>query len=628
IKNGIYDDDEANSSANVQQSAYYSDDGDNERDDDDDDDDDPFKSTASMEMLSMETDAKALVERLKSKPKYRRKPWWKLLRNCIVAAGLLYFGLLLAKLSPLSTNWLAKQMYAEPETSSNGLAVIFGGIMVAMGCILGLNFLLGLCMPGRKFLRSLSLFVRARVVTIILIIIAIMYIPMTTTLFRAYDCSRMTCSAGQEFVVYPVSLDFTTLAAGFTRNASQSSACVSCDFNSSTCAIASQLCPGDSGLRLNTDPSLSCTDELYPYYVPGATLVFFTVTLGIPIMYYRLVKLVTRYVREIPVSSTLAISNADSDSRIANEAGGFGMAEAVGSQAYLAVPPKAMDRKDLSKKEDEWRVQVGLSMNAARGLYKAFLWKWRFYSIITLARSLAALIVFVFVVYYPAVLTIAIFCIHFVFFVLSVAVRPYLNLAEDILSAVCLLLNAVNALISILVIRGIDIPPSLIYVLAPFNIALPLLAVGYAVLVVIREKKGEKALEAAKKGKKTVVRIGAPRDDEERRAKRELLQLVARIDEQLNTQILKEISTFFLLVGLASFISFCITVVGILKASGTSTVVGATALPHTNESAAAEFEFGGYASWAEFTTNCCCEQWPLQKNSTAGDGKVYEFWKW
>lgn len=67
------------------------------------------------------------------------------------------------------------------------------------------------------------------------------------------------------------------------------------------------------------------------------------------------------------------------------------------------------------------------------------------------------------------------------------------------LSAICLLINALNALIAILTARGFNIPPEIIYVLAPINVGLPLLVIAVGAYFAFKEPKGAAALRKEQK---------------------------------------------------------------------------------------------------------------------------------
>lgn len=130
---------------------------------------------------------------------------------------------------------------------------------------------------------------------------------------------------------------------------------MSCNFSTS-CPIATKLCPGATDSRLSLDKSLSCSTEILPYYGPGAAMLLVIIGFGVPFLYYRLIYLSTKLVHSIPPESTFDV------------------------QGDAAV----------------WFLQMQLSTNLCRALYYGFKYKWRYYSLLILFVKMLVVAVYVF----------------------------------------------------------------------------------------------------------------------------------------------------------------------------------------------------------------------------------------
>ncbi|RKO83182.1 hypothetical protein BDK51DRAFT_45266 [Blyttiomyces helicus] len=148
---------------------------------------------------------------------------------------------------------------------------------------------------------------------------------------------------------HPTHPDSADLEASISQSTYNSTACRSCGFNISTCPITATLCPTVSDLRLDVDPSLSCSSEIYPYYVPGATLVFLAITIGIPAMYFRMVQIATRAIHHIPESMA------------------GGMLQTHGARVKAA---------DASGNGLRWRFWMGITGVSSKGLFSPFSYRW------------------------------------------------------------------------------------------------------------------------------------------------------------------------------------------------------------------------------------------------------------
>jgi hypothetical protein len=52
---------------------------------------------------------------------------------------------------------------------------------------------------------------------------------------------------------------------------------------------------------LIVDSQISCSNDIYPYYLPGAVPVLLIVVLGLPYLFLKLIQVATKLVGEAPV---------------------------------------------------------------------------------------------------------------------------------------------------------------------------------------------------------------------------------------------------------------------------------------------------------------------------------------
>ncbi|EGF77419.1 hypothetical protein BATDEDRAFT_91788 [Batrachochytrium dendrobatidis JAM81] len=408
---------------------------------------------------------------------------------------------------------------------------------------------------GRIILHKVKAFSMFNMGTLVFLLLSAVYIPISTSLLTVFGCTVQTCSA-----------DVASLASDLTASAN-TTACVKCSFNTTMCPIASSLCPGDTDLRLNADPSLSCATEILPYYGPGAILMLIVICLGVPYIYYRLTSLATKLVQIIPPNP------------------------------LLANTPQSI-----------WHLQMQLSANICRGLYYGYKYTWRYYTLVSLSQKLAVVAISVFAVLYPSNLIMAILAIHGVCLFIAIIFRPYDQVVENLLNIACLFLNAMNATVALLIVLNIyQFSSGLIYFISALNIALPTILLIY--LIVIDVKRTSMLKKQIKKAKM---------DDPE------LDRLIKEIDIQMNAYTIKTLVRFFMTVGTVAFLSLALTCIGFVRSIVESNTYSSSVPTAATSNSSAMYEFAGYSSWNEFTNKCCCE---YQTASPQTQTNLNEIWK-
>ncbi|TPX37145.1 hypothetical protein SmJEL517_g01034 [Synchytrium microbalum] len=627
----------------------------------------------SVSTVALSNEIKPNLKLLASGSHYKMKPWWKILRNMIVAGALLYSGLLLvgATSNPYTSDYLSQVEGQQIQP----IAIALGTILLVFGTLLSYNIISGFFLAGRKMNKRMNSFFRKNMTQFALLGMVILYIPQTTAVFNVFPCTQITCSAGQQFVTNRIDLDITSISSTFLRNTTNSTACTACTFQSTCPAnVAAQLCPSVSDLRLNKDPSLSCISEVYPFYLPGAVLVVISATLGFPWLIHTLVSVVSQFLKDIPPLG--ATTQAES-----------------------------------------WLIHGSLSQNSCKSLYFGYHYKWRYYNLNVVVQKFLVVAVFVFSVYHEIAIATVIACIHCFFFITALYSRPYVNITETVLSIACVGLNAANSVLAVLVAFQLNVPPNTIYAVATGNLAIPILCIVVGSYFEARlqkriiesqkariggapankvqlakdrgrrvhadpgqdealpsfmasrkvpskgakgkanvsnqhhqhaaiatrgyeeqggydgdnldreseESEDEYEYEDHRQDKKTLKDKKKKKKPEMTPEEKRLVELVKRLDGQLNVFLLRVLVQFFLVMGLAVFLGLCMTGIGIIRIASDSDVVGATSYAELSNTSATNFEFAGYASWSDFTSNCCCSTTTSSYTNTSTS--LYEMWK-
>ncbi|KAI9144920.1 hypothetical protein BKA69DRAFT_1052073 [Paraphysoderma sedebokerense] len=350
---------------------------------------------------------------------------------------------------------------------------------------------------------------------------------MTTSILSMTNCEWVTCPAEHEFPLRSVQLDVTSIASDFQRNISNGTVCSSCSFNPSWCPIASELCPETQDLRLVKNNSFSCTREIYPYYLPGAVLMFITITVGVPLIFYKLISVSTRYVTEIP---------AEGDTPT-----------------------------------EKWRSQCLSSSNSCRSLYSMFRYRWRYYKLFAIIHKLALVAIFIYGTNNSFLLVASLAASHSLFAALSIYSSPYVSKAEDFLATSCLLVNAANAIIALLIAMNYKLSSEIAYAVAILNIAAPILAVcvgfyaEYRDYQKMQERKRQKMEDLEEKISAQASANQLSINERSSAIQDGNNELIDSLDQELDARLSKLLVNFFLYMGIAAFLSLCVVAIGIIQ---------------------------------------------------------------
>ncbi|KNE62587.1 hypothetical protein AMAG_07789 [Allomyces macrogynus ATCC 38327] len=514
------------------------------------------------------------VNRIKSKNRAGKKSFWRQTRNFVVGFGLTTFGLIIT--GAFKNGWLSSEFnyYSAFESALLSIGSPIGWVMFGFGVALLYNWLSGLSARMRRFNTRVNYLFRKNVVKVVLFVLGIFYIPMATSILSVFMCVWVTAPAGNEFVLRTVSLDWSSLLSSFSRSTTTGVAYTACNFRANECPIANDLCPQSTDLRLAADVSFSCLKEIYPFYLPGALFAVVTVIVGIPWLYYRLIAVSARFIRELPAST---------------------------------------DDPDL-----KWREQCMLTNSSCKSLFLGFELKWKYYKLVLLLHKIIIVSVFIFADKNSFAVICVLTASHSLFALLSLYSRPYIKLYEDVLATLCLLVNVGNAIVTLFVALGYTIPTWATILVPGLNIAAPSLVLAFGFYMQYREwkrKKAEAAAEAAASADASTdpitarqAKLKTKQPDLAATLSRADLEFIDSLDQDLDQRLLRTLVNSFLGLGLGAFLALAISAIGLMQAVSSNDLVRARAVDTgTAIAAPVAYEFAGYASWAEFTANCCCE---------------------
>ena len=227
-------------------------------------------------------------------------------------------------------------------------AVIIGpiGFLACCNCF-------GNCFKsGRTTFTKMNSFVRKSSLKVVLVLLALIYMPINTVLLKFTVCEPISCGAGQMISRVDGWTDISSILSTsvFPRNLSNT--CTNCVVdNQCPATLIKSFCGGESDSLLVIDPTLSCSREIVPYFIPAVILMLISFTFGIPFLYYRLVKMVNIFLQKI---------------------------------------------KLLESNDDDWIIRIRASKNSCSQMYNVYFYKWRYFKLVLIWYRLLIVSFFVF----------------------------------------------------------------------------------------------------------------------------------------------------------------------------------------------------------------------------------------
>ena len=440
-----------------------------------------------------------------------KKGFWRQLRNTIL--GLLMFIVGASLFSNIGRG------------SGNGPLFI---VISISGILLIYNVISNMSDKGRKFNTKVNYKFRKDIVKIILTIFGLLYVPITLSTFRfvfssaTFD-SYVACENNQ---IHNMKMPFEPFTGGSRDCISAVNGTMSTNIpiDFSNFGIKSNIL---TEKFLTLDKTILYYSEILPYFVPGCILSILVLTIGMPILYYKLIKTCAKYVHEIPV---------------------------------LAVKP-----------ENQWVIRAAASRNCCRSIYAMYRLKWRDYKLISLIYRLIVVCIVTFAgvdKLHPEnsarIVFIILMAVHSIALCITLYSRPHIKRIEDILSIVCQSLNILNCFIAVLLSSGVYVSPKLVLPVILLTTLLPIFAIFFGLYLDAREsKRMAKNMEHHIKLTKHELREKGPEGDLSRGnvelaeylniEKEELINMDMVIDKKLQDVLVYYSILFVIVSGLSVF---------------------------------------------------------------------------
>eukprot|EP00835_Amoeboradix_gromovi_P005348 NODE_494_length_7750_cov_0.325317.p1 type:complete len:723 gc:universal NODE_494_length_7750_cov_0.325317:6033-3865(-) len=385
-----------------------------------------------------------------------KKSFWRQSRNLIL--GFFFFGI---------GTFLFRNIDRNSGNNGNPIFVILG----LVGIVMLYNVISNMSVRGRMFNTRMNYGFRKNVVKIILIVMSLLYVPITLSTFRfVFSSNFVEYQKCQNTEVRNMKMPFAPYTGG-------SNSCFSSYNNTEVQFTDYGLKKSlESELFMKIDKTILYYSEILPYFIPGCVLSIFLITIGMPILYYKLIKTCSKFVQEIPV---------------------------------LAKNP-----------ENQWIVRVTASKNCCRSLYAMFQLKWKDYKLISLVYRLLVVSIVSLAGLNKTdrgtstqVVFVALTGVHLFVFSITCYSRPYISNIEDIVAIVCQGLNVVNAFIAVLFSFKVPVSAKVAGPVIVATTILPFLAIMLGLYLDSRySKKMSKDLVHHKKKSKAEVEEGPEGD--------------------------------------------------------------------------------------------------------------------
>lgn len=519
-------------------------------------------------------------------------------------AGVVLTGFLSVRLDVLQTE----------GSSTSGIFTIVGFSCLGLAAALLIYLVLFAFEGGRLVLEAIGRFFRTQMLMILMLAISTSFVPILSYCMNMFQCAEYSCPAGTVFNPYAA-----REVNSYDRSAARfCDPCVFLNTNNSVCAIAtssaqrSATCPAWKSSRNWKNPDIACDDEAAAYFFVAAGIVLIVYLFCIPLLYRKLIYQMTDAIAEKiepPPQETVVAAAAGSSTAVAIDAG-------------RSAP---MAASDVARKR--WMDQIVLCRPVAGSLYEPFAHSYRFYQLFLMAYRLAIVMLLVIVAPISSATTIGVLIAHGVAALITVFVRPYLYFLEQALSIVLAALNVLNAVYALSVWReGKNVGKETTGAFIALNFIAPtLITIGALAHQAVSRRRRHRALVTGNATSPTASE-GQPQPRSaaavlQHARRKQLMKLLGEqylaVKSQIDRDVSRELSRYFMIMGVFIFIALGVAVLGTLRQRQTQYLIGTSRLRREAKTALAD-----YPSWDAFTTNCCC----LQSSNPSVSFRLAERW--
>jgi len=477
------------------------------------------------------------------------------------------------------------------------LVLILGGFLLLIGNILS-SF-----GYGRFLLRKGKMFFDRWAVTGFLLLLSILYMPITRLLFSVWLPVELSCPAGEWFPEYANQLS----SAESQWLAREDYQCETCAFFShddykldwkvrfeTAGECVAHFCRGETSIRSFEDPRLDYREMILPFFGVSSALTIIGFTMGVPLLYWVLVYKHTEVL----------------------EAG----VDVHQSRAQIRTIRNLFSV--IHTQDVHWDYRVSMSNNRAKSLYSIFEYRFRYMKLFIILQKLFLILIVIFLTNFLVAAAIAVACLHFIILGITIATRPFFDPKSNALGIAISFASACNPLIIVLTYYGaLNVAPTELvsWLIIVVNFVFPLLALCVGCFFSVRRKR--------------VLNSQEEKIDKELSEAERLKQLADRqvLDDDLDEITLTWVLRVFVAMTLTGFISIAFLAFGQFWAAAQTNVVAPT-LPNLGENFAELYaecriedlvksnELVQYSDWRNFTANCCC----MDRQSKESYGEDFE----
>eukprot|EP00003_Mantamonas_plastica_P023445 TRINITY_DN4224_c0_g1_i3.p1 TRINITY_DN4224_c0_g1~~TRINITY_DN4224_c0_g1_i3.p1 ORF type:complete len:552 (-),score=179.29 TRINITY_DN4224_c0_g1_i3:74-1729(-) len=347
----------------------------------------------------------------------------KILKDLLLLAVFLILGLL--SIGALDS----MQAQVNQVTPLTRLGSALGPVFLTFAAFLLIHLILSLSAGGRRLIWKITKAIGNNLVRVLILLMTILYIPVTNTIANAIQCEDITCPTGTQFVdknsVFDQDVTFKVTAANV---------CQSCVFPNNDCpaTLAAKVCPKTLDARLSVDPAFSCQD-ITPYFAPIAGLMTVGFIIGVPYFYFALIR------------------------------------------KHKNLLEIELETDQLEINDENWAEALETTNNVAKNIYSPFENVWAYWKVLLILQKLLIVVALRLLPSTPAV----IYCtlaIHLIVFGMSAYAAPYLKLTQDFLSIATNFMNMANSAIALSLLLGLKMPSGMVIGALLANIGIPLFA--------------------------------------------------------------------------------------------------------------------------------------------------------
>lgn len=436
---------------------------------------------------------------------------------------------------------------------------------------------------GRIFFRKAGRIIDQTAVTLFLLLLSIIYMPVTRMLLAVWLSETKVCAPGERFPEFANQL--STASSQWLARGSVS--CEPCNFVSfsdygiswpvnfgSSGQCSAHFCPGSTSVRSFQDPRLGYKDVILPFFGPASLVTLLGFTLGVPYLYFMIISKHTAMLSSISVRSSRVV----------------------------------LETSRKHQGDVEWDYRVSGSNNRAKSLYSIFEYQFRYMKLVLVLQKLLIIAMVIFLYNYLVISAIIIAILHFLYLCYQLYYRPYFDPKSDWLSISCTFACALNPLLIVFTDYGILQQWPFVAVqtvILVVNFGLPFVALMLGWLCSARHKK----------------RLNAKADALERDfTEAEVLKIERErheLDRELDNLTLKYVLRVFVVMAAGGFIAIALLLLGQFWQAATTKVVATTAptlgvqfsnlyAPCQIEELMLKNELCDFEDWQTFTRHCCC----------------------